>query len=92
MSLVFAGIVPHPPLLIPNVGRQAGLKAKKTKQALEKLEEDLYVSKPELILIISPHGDVFPDSFNSALLERGHLKHDPPAFICHGFPADAILF
>ncbi len=64
MSLVFAGITPHPPLLIRSIGRQAGLKAKKTRQAFENLSEDLYASKPELILIISPHGDIFPDSFN----------------------------
>lgn len=64
MSLVFAGIAPHPPLLIPNIGRKTALKAEKTSEALKKIEEDLYVSKPELILVITPHGDVFPDSFS----------------------------
>ena len=65
MSLVFAGIVPHPPLLIPNIGRDTASKAEKTKDGLKKLEEDLYISKPELILVITPHCDIFPDSFST---------------------------
>lgn len=63
MSLVFSAIVPHPPLLIPTIGKDAIKKMKKTKAAMEKLEEDLYISKPDTILIISPHGTLFPDVF-----------------------------
>lgn len=63
MSLEFAAIVPHPPLLIPTIGKDAIKKVNKTKIALEKLEEDLYVCKPDIILIISPHGSLFTDSF-----------------------------
>jgi hypothetical protein len=37
MSLVFAAIVPHPPLLIPSIGKEAIKKIDKTKRALEKL-------------------------------------------------------
>jgi MEMO1 family protein len=53
MSLVFAAISPHPPLLIPSIGKEAIKKIQKTKEALEKLEEDLYLSRPEIIIIIS---------------------------------------
>lgn len=63
MSLVFASIVPHPPLLIPNIGKDEIKKVKKTQQALEKLEEELYVAKPDAILIISPHASLFADAF-----------------------------
>ncbi|MDO8499485.1 MAG: AmmeMemoRadiSam system protein B [bacterium] len=63
MSLVFAAITPHPPLLIPTIGKDAIKKLKKTKEAMEKLEEDLYIAKPDTILIISPHGTLFPDAF-----------------------------
>lgn len=63
MSLVFAALTPHPPLLIPSIGKEAIKKIDKTKRALEKLEEDLYLSHPELIIIISPHGHLLPDAF-----------------------------
>lgn len=63
MSLVFAAITPHPPLLIPSIGKESIKKLDKTKQALEKMEEDLYLAKPDVILMISPHGTSFSDAF-----------------------------
>lgn len=63
MSLVFAAISPHPPLLIPTIGKQAIKKVEKTKTALEQLEQDLYLTHPEIIVIISPHGSYFQNAF-----------------------------
>lgn len=64
MPIVFAAITPHPPILIPEIGKDYLKKLEKTKEAMEKLEQDLYVSKPDSIIIISPHGDVLADSFS----------------------------
>jgi MEMO1 family protein len=63
MSLVFAAIVPHPPILIPNIGKEHLGKIEKTKQAIEKIEQDLYSVKPDIILVISPHGEIHPKAF-----------------------------
>lgn len=63
MALVFVGITPHPPLLIPQIGKEALHQLEKTRKALEKLEEDLYLSKPDIIMIISPHGRLLDDAF-----------------------------
>jgi len=63
MSLVFAAIAPHPPMLIPSIGKDQLKKIGKTKAALEKLEEDLYLAKPDIVVIISPHGSYFSDAF-----------------------------
>jgi len=63
MPLVFSAITPHPPLLIPSIGKENIDKVQKTKEAMEQLEEDLYLSKPDTILIISPHGSHFKDAF-----------------------------
>lgn len=64
MALVFASITPHPPLLIPAIGKNTIKKIQKTKEALEKLEEELYLSKPDIIITISPHGPHFSDAFS----------------------------
>lgn len=63
MSLVFAAITPHPPLLIPTIGKQAIKKIEKTKIALEQMEKDLYITHPEILIVISPHGSYFHDAF-----------------------------
>ncbi len=61
--LVFAAITPHSPLLVPTIGKDQLVKAEKTKLALQTLEQELYTSKPQIILIISPHTGLFEDAF-----------------------------
>lgn len=63
MALVFAAVTPHPPLLIPTIGKDQMNYVEKTKQAMLQLEQELYVAKPNVILIITPHGSLYPDSF-----------------------------
>jgi aromatic ring-opening dioxygenase LigB subunit len=64
MPLVFASITPHPPVLIPSIGKDEAEKIKKTEVALKKLEQDLYIAKPQIIITISPHGSLFEDAFS----------------------------
>ncbi|MEK7139156.1 MAG: AmmeMemoRadiSam system protein B [Patescibacteria group bacterium] len=61
--LVFAAFVPHPPLILPNIGRDAALQFPKTKAAFDHLETELYAAKPDTVVIISPHGTVLFDAF-----------------------------
>ncbi len=61
--LVFSAICPHPPILIPTIGKDNIKKIKNTVEAMKKLEQDLYAAKPEVIIIISPHGEMIPDAF-----------------------------
>jgi AmmeMemoRadiSam system protein B len=63
MPIVFAAITPHPPVLIPTIGKDAIKKIEKTKKSMERLEEDLYAAKPDILIIISPHGSYFKTSF-----------------------------
>ncbi|MEK7625255.1 MAG: AmmeMemoRadiSam system protein B [Patescibacteria group bacterium] len=76
MSLVFAAITPHSPLLLPSIGKDAIKKIDHTRQALEKLSEDLYISHPDIIIIISPHGQQLADAFavNTATKYECDLK------------------
>ena len=64
MPLVFAAITPHPPVLIPKIGKDNLKKMKKTEEAMKSLEQLMYASKPESIMIISSHGEVHDESFN----------------------------
>jgi MEMO1 family protein len=58
IMLVFSAITPHPPVLIPAIGQENLEVIKKTKTALEELAHHLYAAKPEIILIVSPHGEL----------------------------------
>jgi len=62
MALVFAGIASHTPLLLPSVGKENLSLIAKTQQAMQQLEQDLYLAQPETIMIISPHGNGLPDA------------------------------
>ncbi len=63
MPLVYSAIVPHPPLLIPAIGKTALPLLTKTVAAYQKIEEELYSSEPETIIIISPHGHLYEGAF-----------------------------
>jgi len=69
MPLVFAAVVPHSPVLVPSVGKEHLKKLKKTVAAMKRLEQDLYASHPDTILIVSPHGPVEADHFTLDLNE-----------------------
>ncbi|MFA5029519.1 MAG: AmmeMemoRadiSam system protein B [Patescibacteria group bacterium] len=74
MSLVFAAIVPHPPILIPTIGKENLEKIQKTQKAMERLEQDLYASKPDILIIISPHGEVQHDFFTINLSNQYQIS------------------
>lgn len=62
--IIFSAIVPHSPLLLPTIGKEHRKKLKKTLAAYTTLEANLYVAKPDTVVIISPHGNILPDAFS----------------------------
>ena len=55
-SIVFAGIAPHPPLLVPEVGRTYNMERVATSQsALREFSRRLIDTRPETVVVISPH-------------------------------------
>ncbi|MBI5071481.1 AmmeMemoRadiSam system protein B [Candidatus Falkowbacteria bacterium] len=62
--LSFAAITPHPPILIPTIGRENTKRIKKTAEAMEELEKKISKAKPDTIIVISPHGSLLPDAFS----------------------------
>ena len=55
MGIVFWGVSPHPPLLIPEVGREGLSKVRKTLEAERVFAGTLKAVKPERIIVMSPH-------------------------------------
>jgi AmmeMemoRadiSam system protein B len=53
--IVFSCFVPHPPLLIPEVGKDNINHLKETLEAYKNIEAELYARKPDVLLIISSH-------------------------------------
>ncbi len=74
--IVFSAIVPHSPLLVPSIGKSEREKLAQTIKAYAELEHALYVAQPETILVISPHAQMYPDSFSGNMHEQfeGGLK------------------
>ena len=81
MSLVFAAITPHPPILLPTIGKEKTIELKATADAFAALEEKLYIARPDTIIIFSPHGQLLQDAmsinvspeFEAQLKEFGDL-------------------
>ncbi len=76
MSIVFAAYTPHPPLLIPEIAQGHGEQIKATQEAMNRLAEELYVTSPDLIIIISPHTGIHNDAFtiNASPIHTGNFK------------------
>ncbi len=58
MSWIWSALMPHPPVLIPEVGRGKENEAIKTLNGINDLTKDL--KKPDLLLILSPHQPYAP--------------------------------
>jgi len=52
----FAGIAPHPPILIPAIGKENVSQLAKTARGFEALENELAMAQIDTLLVISPHG------------------------------------
>ncbi len=74
MEVVFTGIAPHPPLLIPEVGGKELKKVAGTANALRELGYGVLKSEAELLIIVSPHGTAYRDAV--AVSESGTLAGD----------------
>lgn len=61
MPLKGAFIVPHPPLIIPEIGRGQEKRIKKTVDAYEKISQKISEIKPDTIILTTPHSMFYSD-------------------------------
>ncbi|MBR4719692.1 MAG: AmmeMemoRadiSam system protein A [Lachnospiraceae bacterium] len=64
MSIAGAMMVPHPPIMLPEVGRGEEKKIEATTKSYEKAAKLLAGLKPETIIISSPHSVMYSDYFH----------------------------
>ena len=64
MGILAAFMVPHPPMIIPDVGKGSEKQIEKTIRAYEKAAEEIAALKPETIIITSPHATMYADYFH----------------------------
>ena len=62
--IVYGAILPHSPLLIPSIGKEHREKLQATLEAIQTIEKQLYVAKPDTLVIIAPHGSRYPDAYS----------------------------
>lgn len=61
MSIINSFIVPHPPLIIPEIGRGEELKIQKTIDAYHNIAKQISQIKPDTIIVTTPHSIMYSD-------------------------------
>ncbi|MBR5702288.1 MAG: MEMO1 family protein, partial [Oscillospiraceae bacterium] len=64
MSVLAAFMVPHPPMIVPAVGRGSEEQITETTRAYEEVASQIADLRPETIIITSPHSVMYADYFH----------------------------
>lgn len=64
MGIKAAYMVPHPPLIVPAVGRGGEKKILETTKAYERVGQEIAKTAPDTIVITSPHSVMYADYFH----------------------------
>ena len=64
MPIIAAFMVPHPPMIVPEVGRGSEKQVAKTIASYEKVSGEIAALRPDTIIISSPHSVMYSDYFH----------------------------
>ena len=64
MGITTAYMVPHPPFIIPEIGRGEEKKIQATIDAYEEIAGRVGQDRPDTIVLISPHQTMYADYFH----------------------------
>ncbi len=82
MSILYGALVPHAPILLPEIGGQRRDEVRETISALENnLVSELEEVEPELLVLVTPHGPV-----NSSRLTLFQGQRIEGSLVQFGFP------
>ncbi len=92
-NLVGCALMPHPPIMVPEVGGTELAKIQATVRAAQEAAEALAAKNPQTVIVITPHGPVFGDAVSISVHPR--LKGSLAAFgvpeVALGFETDGLL-
>lgn len=84
-AIVFAGLMPHAPILVPGVGRKRLADAAATARAMKLVADHAMAARPDTIVLISPHAPRLPGAFG--LWQSARLHGSLEIF---GSPEDVV--
>ena len=64
MPLLASVVTPHPPLIIPEIGRGDERQISDTIAAMEEISKRIALLKPDTIVVVSPHTTLYADYFH----------------------------
>lgn len=62
-SIVFAGIAPHPPIMVPEVGLEAAIEVRGSIDAMREFAERIIASGAKTVVLVSPHAPLEANAF-----------------------------
>ena len=74
MGIVGAFVVPHPPIIVPAVGKGRQVEIQATIDAYRQVAREIVELAPETIVLSSPHAPLFMDAFH--ITTASHLAGD----------------
>jgi len=91
--VVFAGVAPHPPLLVPEIGGARIESVARSQLALREFSRRLILAEPDTVVVISPHSPLDPDAFTarSTLQLEGDFREFYAPDVRLSFPNDVAM-
>lgn len=62
MTIKSSYILPHPPIIIEEIGKRDIEKCKNTQEAMKTVAQEIKEIEPDTIIVVTPHGTVFSDA------------------------------
>lgn len=79
-------LMPHPPIIIPDIGKGEEKKIQETSLACNKIGREVADIKPDTIIIITPHATMFSDAI--AISDEEKISGDLSQFRCTNIKMD----
>lgn len=93
VGILKAYAVPHPPIVLPEIGRGEEVKIKATSLALKQVAVEIAELAPDTIILASPHAPLYSDAFfmSFADVDRGDMGRFGVPFVKESLNNDPAL-
>ena len=92
-GIVYGCIAPHPPIMLPQIGKGRETHVAESIAGMERIRRDLEESRPEVAVIVSPHGAAHSDAMGVVTAPRcqGSMARWGAEGLEYGFDNDLEL-